>query len=152
MNSRKMIIAAAIAAILAANASAQSRQPSERLLRTVVRRIIIATIKPEAKPRKVLIVEGPVKKEWLPSIRNVEFEIIPRDSDKDKLRDSYYFTEVEIKPYGYDIGFGHGDPSCSHSGDTWTFRYVGRKIKLQQTGGFRGSCNSIADFRKSRFI
>lgn len=124
---------------------AQDRPPSLRLVRTVVRRILIATIKPEEKPRKVRIVEGIVRKAWLPAIRNIEFELIPKNSDENKRHDSYFFDEVIWGTDGYKISFGKNQGACSASGDIWGFKIVRGKLKLDRAGGFNTDCDAVPE-------
>lgn len=110
----------------------------DAVMEQVVRRIVTWYFKPRSRPTEIYISAHNIKKEWLPSIRNIRFVLVP-DGDDGSDSGIYFFRPVQKDGRAFSIGFGYGDPSCHNLGDIWSFRVVSSRIRLTTALGQFGS-------------
>jgi hypothetical protein len=94
----------------------------DSVMQQVVSRILRWQFKPADQSRSVPISEREIKREWLPSIRNISFRLA---SDNDALKEKkgvFLFEGLQRVGRHYSINVGWGDFECSGSGDVWEFR------------------------------
>jgi hypothetical protein len=95
----------------------------------VVRRILTWYFKPRTKPKTIYLAAKGIKKEWLPEIKNIEFQMLT-DEEVKQNGQVYFFREPEFSNGKYKIDFGYGDPNCNNQGDTWFFRLSNERVRL----------------------
>ncbi len=103
----------------------------DSVMRQVVSRILIWHSKPSRQSKTIPVSEHGVKREWLPSIRNVKFQLA---SDNDALKSErgvFLFEGLERIGRHYSINVGWGDSDCDGSGESWAFNVANAdKIRL----------------------
>jgi hypothetical protein len=113
-------------------------------MKEVVRRVVTWYFKPRNTPRTIYFSGKGIKKEWLPSIRNIEFIVLEKDSPRYD-GPVYFFQHPRSLGKGFTIEFGRGDPECHAIGDTWGFHIAGERVHLFQAGGGWGmGCSASA--------
>lgn len=117
----------------------------EPAMREVVRRILIYSFKPRNKRTEIRLYERGIKSEWLPEIKNVEFQLVP-EAENDSIENVYFFNLVTLEKGVYGIGFGFGNPNCEARGNTFYFRLAKQKVKLWLGDGFGMGCGSSEDY------
>ena len=108
----------------------------DTVMEQVVSRILKWNFGPSTRPKSVLVAERGVKREWLPSISNIDFRLA---SDNDALKakkGAFLFEGVQRVGRHYSINVGWGDFECRGYGDVWEF-FVGRdgKVRLWRAKG-----------------
>jgi hypothetical protein len=116
------------------------------LMRQVVVRITNYYFRPSLRPKTIYFSRNAkfsnssLKQDWLPTIRNITFELV--DADTSQIERKGYVFEVvehEKKKNTYTIEFGYGDLVCGEgSGRTWTMRVTRSGIRLWPDGGHWG--------------
>lgn len=113
----------------------------ENVMQEVVSRILIYQFKPRTQEKIIFISEKGIKQAWLPTIQNVEFQLLTDEEIEDSGKDVYFFTEIKISKRTYEIGLAYGDPDCDYIGNTWNFRFSKSKVRLWRLDGeFGGGC------------
>lgn len=95
----------------------------------VVKRIVTWYFKSPKKPQTIYVAAQNIQKEWLPTIRNIEFVILEKQPPKGYERKVYFFRPLEMQKGSFLLPFGYGDPDCDSIGDTWSFRVNGSRVK-----------------------
>ena len=98
-------------------------------MKQVTQMIVPRYFKPSKKRKTVYFSAEQVKKEWLPSIRNIRFAVVKQKNLTATGRRAYFFR------YGYsDLGvtffFGYGDGDCKAKGDLWSVTAENSHVKL----------------------
>lgn len=106
-------------------------------MRQVVTQILRSRFKDRKTPETIEILDRWIEASWLPEIDNVSFVLVQKGQFSG---DIYFFTEPRKSASTYEIGFGHGDPFCSATGETWKFRPTKRGVKIWFSGGFGTGC------------
>gem|GEM_PF-2781995 len=120
-----LILAFALSSITAAGQVSSDEENvalPDPVMQQVVSRILRWQFKPADRPRSVPVSERGIKREWLPSIRNISFRLA---SDNDALKAKkgvFLFEGLQRVGRHYSINVGWGDLECSGSGDVWKFR------------------------------
>lgn len=113
----------------------------DEIMQQVVSRIIRWQFKPARKPRTIPIANVRVKREWLPVIENITFDLVPGKRTSDFQNGVFFFEEVTRDGSAYSINAGWGDPECGGLGDTWKFKVSGNRVRLWPTGfGWGSGC------------
>lgn len=134
---RKNILVLILAFVLPSITAAGQKSTDEEnvalpdaVMQQVVSRILQWQFKPGDRPRSVPISERGIKREWLPSIRNISFQLT---SDNDGLKAEkgvFLFEGLQRVGRHYSINVGWGD-SCTGFGDVWEFRVENdKKVRL----------------------
>lgn len=100
------------------------------VMEQVVSRILKWNFKPASRQKSVLVAERGIKREWLPAITNINFQLA---SDNDVLKaknGAFLFEGVQRAGRRYSINVGWGDFECQGSGDVWKFT-VGEDGKVR---------------------
>ena len=113
------------------------------VMREVVQRVIVYSFKPRVKPTKVFLYEKRIKREWLPEIKNIKFQLVPESAIK-QSGDIYFFNSPSVEKGVYTIGFGYGNPYCFATGESFYFRVVKGKVRLSGIGNFGSGCGEGA--------
>jgi hypothetical protein len=113
-------------------ADVESKLP-ETVRREIVRRVLVYSFKPRLKPTKVFLYEKGIKREWLPEIKNIEFNLVP-ENELEQRGNVYFFLEIYLFKGKYVIGFGFGQPKCNARYDEWAFRVSKQRVKLWKHG------------------
>jgi hypothetical protein len=109
----------------------------DNAMEQVVKRILIWKFKPRKELTTIYLYEKGIERSWLPSIKNINFQLATRDHPKEV----YFFKEPERNGKVFTIGFGFGDPSCGGGGNNWSFRLSRRKVRLWKSdSGFGMGC------------
>lgn len=115
----------------------------EQDIKQVVKRILTYYFRPGAKPKVIYLAQENIQKSWLPSIKNIEFQLLKTDEIEQKRMDVYFFGEIwQNTPGLYKVIFAYGDPTCEHLGDLWNFRVSKDKVRLwrKQNSEIVGVC------------
>lgn len=102
----------------------------DSVMEQVVSRILIWNFRPASQPRSILVSERGIKREWLPTIQNINFHLA---SDNDALKakkGAFLFEDIKRVGRHYSINVGWGDFECQGSGDVWEF-VVGKDDKVR---------------------
>ena len=110
----------------------------DRIMEQVVKRILIGEFKARKKSKAIYLLNEGIKRSWLPSIKNINFQLVERNYPDD----IYFFQKPELSGKTYRIGFGFGAPFCDASGDYWVFRLSRRRVKLRRSVGFGMACSN----------
>jgi hypothetical protein len=116
----------------------------EQDIEQVVKRILTYYFKPSGKPKVIYLAQEDIQKSWLPSIKNIEFQLLNADEIEQKKINVYLFSEIwQNTPSLYQVVFAYGDPRCKHLGDLWNFRVTKRKVSVwrKQDGQVEGWCS-----------
>lgn len=105
----------------------------DNVMREVVGRILRYQFKPRQKPATIPLSDSQIKRDWLPKIGNITFELIPDERIAEYEKGVFLFEEIEREGVTYSINVGWGDLDCSATGDTWKFRVSGEKVRLWPT-------------------
>ena len=108
----------------------------DAVMRQVVNRVLVWYIKPSPRTRTLPVSERGVKSEWLPSIANVNLELV---SDNDALKSKssvFLFDDLQLSAGRYSINVGWSDLACRGGGDVWKFT-VGQngRVRLWRAKG-----------------
>ena len=126
-----LVLAGAVITTLAQGSSSpESVTVSDTVMRQVVDRVLVWYIKPSSRPRTVPVSEQRVKREWLPLIANVKFELV---NDNDALKSKsgvFLFDDLQLSSGRYTINVGWGDLACRGRGDVWKFS-VGQNGRIR---------------------
>ena len=114
----------------------------EQAMEQVVRRVLVWSFKPRNKPTVIYLAEQRIKQSWLPTIKNIEFQLLSANEIQQKNLEVYFFTKPELSGETYNIGFAFGTLNCDYFGDNWHFRISKQKVMLWQNGGVGGGCGS----------
>ncbi len=110
----------------------------------VVKRVLSYYFKPSNAPKVIYLAKEGIQKSWLPSIKNVEFQLLFTDEIEQKKINVYLFSDIwQETPGLYQVTFSYGDPNCKHLGDLWNFRLSNRRLSLwrKQDGQIEGKCS-----------
>jgi hypothetical protein len=116
----------------------------DSVMQQVVSRVVKWHFRPARKPRTVYISEVNIKAEWLPEIKNIKFQLVPRPTDGygDPM---HFFGDLTKEKTGFLIVYAFGQPDCDANGETWFFRVIKGKVKLSTNlGGFGAACGANA--------
>ncbi len=114
----------------------------EQAMKQVIRRVLIWSFKPRNKPTVIYLGEQGIKRSWLPTIKNIEFQLLSIEEIQQKKLKIYFFTNPAFSEYEYNLGFAFGSPICESSGENWCFRISKQEVKLRLCGVVGGDCNS----------
>jgi len=102
----------------------------EEVMEQVVKRIVTWYFKAPKNP-KTIYFAADIKKEWLPKIDNIDFVVLEKPARSRYNRKVYFFRDIEKRRKGIRISFGYGDDlNCGSTGDYWTCRLEGSRVKL----------------------
>ena len=98
--------------------------PPDNVMKQVVQKMVTEYFKPTDNPQKVYFFDRMIKKEWMPSIRNVEFIVLNPEQAKVRGKKAHVFSSIEKRKDGlFRVLYGFGDPECgTTTGDIWYFR------------------------------
>jgi hypothetical protein len=114
----------------------------EDAMEQVVRRIVTWYFKPRTKSKTIYLSNSGIKAEWLPNIRNIKFVLVEPNSPEADYPGVYFFKDVRLDTGVYSVDFGFGEPTCDATGDTWSFRWEGSRVRLYQNGNWGSACGS----------
>ena len=116
----------------------------DAIMEQVVSRIVRWQFKPRRNKKTIPIAAVGIKREWLPKITNISFELVPENEALKYENGVFLFDKVDKAGRSYTIDVGWGDFDCIGSGDTWKFNIVSQRVRLWRTGGRwgRGCGNS----------
>ena len=106
----------------------------DHVMRQVVSRIARWNFKPGRNLRTIPVADIAIKREWLPAIENITFELVPENDVSDHEKGVYFFQPVERDGAAYTINFGRGDLDCRANGETWKFKIRDNRVRLWRTG------------------
>lgn len=93
----------------------------DAVMRHVVGNILQDRFKPAPTERTIPLYHKNIKREWLPSIANITFQMVS-DRELDRHPDGvYFFGEVMATGDTFNVYFGFGDPHCDSEGHNWKF-------------------------------
>lgn len=116
------------------------------VMEQVVSRILKWNFKPAYRPKSVLVAERGIKRQWLPAIPNIDFQLASENDVLKAKNGAFLFEGVQRVGRHYSINVGWGDFECQGSGDVWEF-IVGKddKVRLwrvKDSGWSRGCVGS----------
>lgn len=111
------------------------------VMRQVVNRIVRWQFRPARKPRTVPIADVGIKREWLPPIKNISFDLVPENRINDFEKGVFLFEDVTREGRVYSINVGWGDLDCNGGGDTWKFTVRNSRVRLWPAGGWGRGCS-----------
>lgn len=125
----------------------ESEEPSEVIvpehaMEQVVRRVLVWSFKPRIKPTVVYLAERGIRRSWLPTIKNIEFRLLPIEEIQQKNLKVHFFTVPDFSENKYSVGFAFGEPNCEFLGENWCFRISNQTVKLWLCGGVGGGCSA----------
>jgi hypothetical protein len=107
----------------------------DAVMTQVVSRIIRWKFKPSRTPKKIPVSNRSIKREYLPTIPNLEFELVPDADAETYEKDILIFEDIErLSDSQYTINVGWGEPGCFASGETWKFSVKSDRVRLWPTG------------------
>lgn len=112
--------------------------------REVVGRILQDKFKPAKEPITVELFEEGLKWDWLPSTENVFFVLVSRSEIEAREVEVYFFKpKARLSKGEISVDFGFGNPFCSASGSTWSYKEKnGPKSLRAFSGGWGMGCGS----------
>jgi len=111
------------------------------VMKEVVRRTLAWYYKPSRVSKVVYLADIRIRKEWLPVITNIRFELVSLEDLRKEGRRVHFFTAAEVDRTGYQVAFAFGDPECEYSGELWSFRVSRKKVRLWPSrGGVGAGC------------
>lgn len=109
-------------------------------MQQIVSRTLRYQFKPRRSPVTVPLAESQVKREWLPKITNINFELIADEKVGEYEKGVFLFEDIERDGRTYSINVGWGDLNCNASGSTWKFRVASGKVRLWTDGSWGRGC------------
>jgi len=107
------------------------------VMKQVVSRILTYEFKPRHIRTVIPLAASQVKLEWLPTIKNIAFDLVPDKQIPSLEKGVFLFEPVVRDGDGYTINVGWGD-LCSASGGMWKFRLTDGKVRLWPLNGTWG--------------
>lgn len=149
---KKIVLTSLLALFLAFPVFAQDEAEDvtlpDAVMEQLVRRIVTWYFKPSSRPKIIYLSERNIKKEWLPTITNIKFVLLPESSAEETegtyifSGNIYFFDRVGKEGRRFSITFGIGDPTCNSYGDVWYFRVIRNRVRLStNTGQFGSNCS-----------
>ena len=151
-----LITAVVLLSLSSFSAAQRPAELTDDVLKQLVDRILRYEIKPSEIPRVVYISAAtgylardgddstfvliPIRQEWLPSIRNVEFKLHEFKDEESDDTAGYEFNSVERAKNRYEIKVAYGNLGYGGGkGKTWAFRIRRGKLRLwpEKNGGFQ---------------
>lgn len=111
--------------------------------RQIVERILRYEFKPRRTPTSIPLASSQVKREWLPEIRNISFELVPDERIQNRGKQVFLlnFDDLELNGRVYTLNIGWGD-FCNAAGDRWSFIVTRNKLRLwPMNGGWGSGCS-----------
>lgn len=105
------------------------------VMEQVISRILRYQFKPSRNKKTIPVADIRIKPEWLPSIDNITFQLVPEREMLNYGSGVFLIEEVEQKADVYSINVGWGDLDCDASGTTWKFAVNSGKVRLWPTSG-----------------
>jgi hypothetical protein len=103
----------------------------DSVMEQVVSRILTWNFRPAARPRSVLVAERGIKREWLPAIPNINFQLASENDALKAKNGAFMFEGLERVGRRYSINVGWGDFECQGFGDVWEFTIgIDDKVRL----------------------
>jgi hypothetical protein len=102
----------------------------DSVMKQVVSRILKWNFRPAARSKSVLVAERGIKREWLPAIPNVNFQLASENDALKAKNGAFLFEGLQRSGPSYSINVGWGDFECQGSGDVWKFM-VGKDDKVR---------------------
>lgn len=102
----------------------------DSVMEQVVSRILKWNFSPASRPKSVLVAELGIKREWLPAIPNINFQLASENDALKAKNGAFLFEGLQRVGRGYSINVGWGDFECQGFGDVWKF-IVGKDDKVR---------------------
>ena len=109
----------------------------DAIMKQVVARILTYEFRPRRIRTTIPLAASQVKREWLPTIKNIEFDLVPDKQIPSLEKGVFLFEPVVRDGDGYTINVGWGD-LCSASGGVWKFSLADGKVRLWPLNGTWG--------------
>jgi hypothetical protein len=114
----------------------------DEVMQQVVSRILRYEFKSGRMNRTIPVANVMIKAEWLPVIKNVQFNLVPEGDIINYEKGVFLIDRIEVDNGIYSINVGWGDLDCSGSGTTWKFRIGTDKVRLWPTTGWGRGCGN----------
>ncbi|MEQ1762426.1 MAG: hypothetical protein ABL984_04680 [Pyrinomonadaceae bacterium] len=125
---------------LAQDSNLEKVRLADNVKRQVAARILRYQFKPRRTQTKIPLAESQVKREWLPEIKNISFELVPDEKIQNRGTEVFLlnFNDLEVEGRTYTLSVGWGN-FCNASGNLWSFIVTSNKVRLWPVNGGWGS-------------
>lgn len=127
-----LLVCASFTAIIAQQPADEEKKVvlPDAQMKQIVSRIVRWNFRPSRIRKTIPISDIGIKREWLPTITNVTFELVPENDVPKYEKGVFLFEKLEKMGRVYSINVGWGDLDCDASGDTWKFRIDSGNVRL----------------------
>ena len=105
----------------------------DSVMRQVVNGIVRWYFKPRRTKTTIPIANVGIKREWLPLIPNITFELVPENQIINFEKGVFLFENVKRTGRSFSINAGFGDLDCDASGSIWKFNVKSGSVRLWRT-------------------
>jgi hypothetical protein len=111
----------------------------------VVRRVLTWSFKPQKVRKTVLLYDEGIQPSWLPTIKNVDFELVSFDQLDERPGGIYHLSPVCVSRGRFVFELAFGDPVSGgtlgkEGTSNWAFRVSKQKGRLWQNTRFPYGC------------
>lgn len=111
----------------------------------VIRRVLTWSFKPQKQRKTIYLYDEWIEPSWLPSIKNVEFELVSFDRLGERPGGIYHLTPICVSRGRFVLELAFGDPVSGGTLDkeatnSWAFRVSKQKVRLWENMRFPYGC------------